>query len=72
MKKFNITTNVLAIIALTCCVWICVLFAAAFALRDNDPYFNTLVSIIWLYVATLLEWIKYRIYIKLNNYVKVS
>jgi hypothetical protein len=61
MKKFNITSNCLATIALTCVVWLCVLFAAAFALQGNDTYIDLLVSIVWLVIASFFEWMKYKV-----------
>ena len=61
MKKFNITSEKLATIALTCVVWLCVLFAAAFALQGTDTYIDILASIGWLIVAGFFEWIKYKI-----------
>lgn len=61
MKKFNITSNVLATAALACVVWLCVLFAAAFALQGTDTYIDILASIGWLIIAGFFEWIKYKI-----------
>ena len=61
MKKFNITSNGLATTALTCVVWLCVLFAAAFALQGTGTYIDILASIGWLIVAGFFEWIKYKI-----------
>ena len=61
MKKFNITSNGLATIALTCVVWLCVLFAAAFALQGNDTYIDLLISIVWLAIASFFEWMKYKV-----------
>lgn len=61
MKKFNITSNGLATAALTCVVWLCVLFAAAFALQGTGTYIDILASISWLIVAGFFEWIKYKI-----------
>lgn len=61
MKKFNITSNGLATIALTCVVWICVLFAAAYALQGNHTYFDAIASLIWLCIAGFFEWVKYKV-----------
>ena len=61
MKKFNITSNSLATIALTCVVWICVLFAAAYASQDNHTYFDAIASLIWLCIAVFFEWVKYKV-----------
>ena len=61
MKKFNITSNCLTTIALTCVVWLCVLFAAAFALQGNDTYIDLLISIVWLVIASFFEWMKYKV-----------
>lgn len=61
MKKFNITSNGLATIALTCVVWICVLFAAAYALQDDHTYFDAIASLMWLCIAGFFEWVKYKV-----------
>lgn len=61
MKKFNITSNGLATTALTCVVWLCVLFAAAFALQGTGTYIDILASTSWLIIAGFFEWIKYKI-----------
>lgn len=61
MKKFKITSKKLATIALTCVVWLCVLFAAAFALQGTGTYIDALASISWLCIAIFFEWIKYRV-----------
>lgn len=61
MKKFNITSNGLATIALAYVVWLCVLFAAVFALQGTDTYIDILASICWLIIAGFFEWVKYKI-----------
>lgn len=61
MKKFNITSKKLATIALTCVVFLCVLFAAAFALQGTGTYIDVFAAIGWLIVAGFFEWIKYKI-----------
>lgn len=61
MKKFNITSNSLATIALTCIVFLCVLFAAAFSLQGTDTYIDLFAAIGWLIIAGFFEWLKYKI-----------
>ena len=64
MKKFNITSNNVKTIALTCVVWLCVLIAAAFALQHDTvtPYYiDAIFTVIWLIIAAFFEWIKYKI-----------
>lgn len=61
MKKFNITSNGLATIALTCVVWICVLFAAAYALQGNHTYLDAIAALSWLCIAGFFEWVKYKV-----------
>lgn len=61
MEKFNITSNALATIGFTLIVWMCVLFAAAFALQGNGTYIDLLASIGWLIIASFFEWMKYKI-----------
>lgn len=61
MKKFNITSNGLATAALTCVIWICVLFAAAFALEGTGTCIDANASIGWLCIAGFFEWVKYRV-----------
>lgn len=61
MKKFNITSNSLATIALTCVVWLCVLIAAAFALQGTHMYIDSITAIGWLVIAGFFEWMKYKI-----------
>lgn len=64
MKKFNIKSEILATIALTCTEWICVFFAAAFALQSDaiTPYYiDAMMAILWLVIAGFTEWVKYQI-----------
>lgn len=61
MKKFNINSEKLATIALTCVVWICVLFAAAYALQGTHTYIDTIAALLWLCIAGFFEWVKYKI-----------
>lgn len=61
MKKFNITSEKLATIALTCIVWLCVLIAAAFALQGTHTYIDSAASIGWLVIAGFFEWMKYKV-----------
>lgn len=61
MKKFNITSNGLATTALTCVVWLCVLFAAEFALQGTNTYIDAFASIGWLIIAGFFEWMKYKV-----------
>lgn len=61
MKKFNITSNSLATIALTCVVWICVLISAAFALQGTHMYIDSIAAISWLIIAGFFEWMKHKI-----------
>lgn len=70
MKKFNITSEKLATIALTCVVWLCVLIAAAFAVQTDNvtpPYADEISAIIWLCIAIFFEWVKYKITHSRNN-----
>lgn len=60
MKKFNITSNVLATIGFTLIVWICVLIAAAFALQGSTRI-DMLISSGWLIIANFFEWMKYKV-----------
>lgn len=60
MKKFNITSNVLATIGFTLIVWICVLIAAAFALQGST-HIDMLISSGWLIIASFFEWMKYKV-----------
>lgn len=60
MKKFNITSNVLATIGFTLIVWICVLIAAAFALQGSTRI-DMLISSGWLVIASFFEWMKYKV-----------
>ena len=61
MKKFNITSEKLATIGLTCIVWLCVLIAAAFALQETHTYIDSVVSIGLLVTASFCEWMKYKV-----------
>lgn len=62
MKKFNITSEKLATIALTCIVWLCVLIAAAFALQEpTNVYVDAFGAIGYLALAGFFEWLKYKI-----------
>lgn len=62
MKKFNITSEKLATIALTCVVWLCVLIAAAFALQEpTNVYIDAIGAIGYLALAGFFEWVKYKI-----------
>lgn len=64
MKKFNITPNSLATIALTCVVWLCVLIAAAYALQSDTVaprYIDAIGAILYLVLAGFFEWLKYRV-----------
>ena len=62
MKKFNITSNSLATIALTCVIWLCVLIAAAFALQEPTNVYGDAISAIgYLCIAVFFEWVKYKI-----------
>lgn len=53
----------LGIIAFTTLTWLCVLIAAAFALDNisNDIYFNAGGTILYLILAGMCEWVKYKI-----------
>ena len=63
MKKFNITSEKLGIIAFTTIQILCVFIAAAFALDcvNNDIYFNAGGAILYLILASVCEWVKYKI-----------
>ena len=61
MKKFNITSEKLATIGLTCVVWLCVLIAAAFAVQGTHTCIDSIAAIGWLVIACVFEWVKYRV-----------
>ena len=53
----------LGIIVFTALTWLWVLIAAAFALDNvsNDIYFNAGGAILYLILAGMCEWVKYKI-----------
>lgn len=53
----------LGIIAFTALTWLCVLIAAAFSLDtlSNDIYLNASSAILYLFLAGICEWVKYKI-----------
>lgn len=62
MKKFNITSNDIKTITLTCIIWVCVIIAAAFALQNpTNVYVDAFGTIGYLIIAGLVEWLKYKI-----------
>lgn len=60
MKKFNIESEHLAIIAFTTIQILCVSVTSYCALHD-DARQNTLLTIIFLSLTLLCEWVKYKI-----------
>lgn len=60
MKKFNIESEHLAIIAFITIQILCVSVASYCALHD-DAYQNTSLTIMFLSLTLLCEWVKYKI-----------
>ena len=61
MKKFNITSEKLAVIVFTTIQILCVLIAAAFALEQTFTNYDLFGAIGYLSIAILCEWIKWKI-----------
>ena len=62
MKKFNITSEKLGVIAFTTIQILCVFIAAEFALQEpTNIYGDAFGAIGYLFVACLIEWVKYKI-----------
>lgn len=62
MKKFNITSEKLGIIAFTTIQILCTFIAAAFALQEpTNVYYDAFGAIGYLCVAGFFEWVKYKI-----------
>ena len=61
MKKFNITSEKLGVIAFTTIQILCVFIAAAFALQGTHTYIDSVVAIGWLVIAGFFEWMKYKV-----------
>lgn len=62
MKKFNITSEKLGVIAFTTIQILCIFIAAAFALQEpTNVYGNAIGAIGYLSAACLIEWVKYKI-----------
>lgn len=62
MKKFNITSEKLGVIAFTTIQILCVFIAAAFALQEpTNVYGNAIGAIGYLCIACLIECVKYKV-----------
>lgn len=62
MKKFNITSEKLGVIAFTTIQILCVFIAAAFALqKPTNVYGDAIGAIGYLCIAIFFEWMKYKI-----------
>ena len=62
MKKFNITSEKLGVIAFTTIQILCIFIAAAFALQEpTNVYGNAIGAIGYLCIAIFFEWVKYKI-----------
>ena len=62
MKKYNITSEKLGVIAFTTIQILCVFSAAGFALQEpTNTYVNAIGAIGYLFLACLCEWVKYKI-----------
>lgn len=62
MKKFNITSEKLGVIAFTTIQILCVFIAAAFALQEpTNVYGNAIGAIGYLCITIFFEWVKYKI-----------
>lgn len=70
MKKFNISSKKLAIIAFTTIQILCVFIAAAFVLQSDavpNPYYDALGSLMYICITIIIEWVKYRIVTEHDN-----
>ena len=63
MKKFNTTSEKLGIIVFTTIQILCVFIAAAFALQEptTNVYVDAIGALGYLFLACLIEWVKYKI-----------
>lgn len=62
MKKFNITSEKLAIIVFTVIQVLCIFISARFALDEfNDTMYNSLGAIMYLALTILIEWVKWKV-----------
>lgn len=62
MKKFNVTSEKLGVIAFTTIQILCIFIAAAFALQEpTNIYGNAIGAIGYLCIAIFFEWVKYKI-----------
>ena len=61
MKKFNITSEKLAVIAFTTIQVLCAFIAAAFALEQHFTNYDLFGAISYLSLIVLCEWIKWKI-----------
>ena len=62
MKKLKITSEKLGVITFTTIQILCVFIAAGFALQEpTNIYGDAFGAILYLSIACLMEWIKYKI-----------
>lgn len=63
MKKFNITSEKLAVIVFTTIQILFVFIAAGFALQEltTNVYTNAIIALGYLFLACLCEYVKYKI-----------
>ena len=62
MKKINITSEKLGVIAFTTIQILCIFIAAAFALQEpTNVYGDAIGAIGYLCIAIFFEWMKYKI-----------
>ena len=61
MKKFNITSEKLAIIVFTTIQILCAFIAAAFALEQHFTNYDLFGAIGYLSLIVLCEWVKWKI-----------
>ena len=73
MKKFNITSEKLAIVVLTVIQVLCIFIAAGFALDEfNGTSYNALGAIMYLALTVLIEWVKWKITHNDNNNIQTT
>ena len=61
MKKFNITSEKLMVIAFSTIQTLCIFIAAAFALQRNSTYYDAIGAIGYLCIAAFFEWMKHKL-----------
>ena len=62
MKKFNITSEKLAIIAFTTIQILCIFIASAFALDELHPTtYTALGAFMYLMIVIIIEWVKWKV-----------